>query len=70
MADRMTDPAAIDYESDDYWSRGYAEYDGTDCTKCGRQRVEKYANGRRVCEKCMWDQEAGDYAYDHHEMNN
>jgi ribosomal protein L37AE/L43A len=42
------------------WS---GDYDGTDCKHCGRERVMKCNNGRRVCEKCGWDQEADDYAY-------
>ena len=62
------EPTHFAFGPDDegYWSRGCADYDGTDCANCGRERVEKYSNGRRVCEKCNWDQEAQDYAYDHH----
>lgn len=60
---------SLDPDDPEYWSRSmYAEYDGTDCLNCGRERVERYANGRRICEKCTWDQDAGDYAYDHHQL--
>lgn len=37
-------------------------YDGTTCSNCNRLRVLLCANGKRVCEKCAWDQEAADYA--------
>lgn len=49
----------------EHWSHQGADYDGTDCANCGRQRVLLYANGRRICEKCNWDQEQADYAADH-----
>lgn len=61
---------SIDYDAPDYWSRQGADYTGDDCKNCARQRVLLYAEaGRRVCEKCNWDQDRGDYAYDHHERN-
>lgn len=39
-------------------------YTGEPCPNCGRIRLEKYENGKRVCEKCGWcpeDQEYIDY---------
>jgi len=33
-----------------------------ECENCHRQRVELCNNGKRICEKCHWDQEA--HAYD------
>lgn len=37
----------------------HGDYDNreTGCINCGRFRVIKCANGKRVCEKCGWDQE-------------
>ncbi|WP_374553185.1 hypothetical protein [Sphingobium yanoikuyae] len=50
----------------DHWSRQGADYDGTDCKNCGRCRVLHYEEvNRRICEKCNWDQDSGDYAHDH-----
>jgi hypothetical protein len=44
------------------------EYDGTSCANCGRERVmicdAPDGTERRVCEKCRWDQQSGDYALD------
>ena len=37
---------------------GYADIP---CPNCGRIRVELYENGKRVCEKCMWCIEDGEY---------
>lgn len=51
---------------DDHWQHDGADYDGTACCNCGRERVLHYERvGRRICEKCNWDQVAGDYALDH-----
>ena len=36
-------------------------YEECDCANCGRSRVLKTEDGRLVCEKCNWDQMAGDY---------
>jgi ribosomal protein L37AE/L43A len=38
------------------------DYDGTDCPNCGRLRMLKCSNGKRRCEKCNWDPDAGDYS--------
>lgn len=38
------------------------DYDGTDCPNCGRARMLKCSNGKRRCEKCNWDPEAGTYS--------
>ena len=29
-------------------------YTGTPCSNCGRYRLERYKNGKEVCEKCEW----------------
>ncbi len=41
-------------------SKGYT---GENCNNkdCGRNRVIPYANGKRICEKCHWDQDAHEY---------
>lgn len=48
----------------DWWESG--DYDGTCCKKCSRERVMKCdapdGTIRRVCEKCVWDQDADCYA--------
>lgn len=49
----------------EHWSHGGADYDGNDCENCGRNRVLLYDNGRRICEKCNWDQVLDEYAFDH-----
>lgn len=35
-------------------------YTGERCTNCGRVRVE-LINGRRICEKCNWNQDTNEY---------
>lgn len=46
------------------WRDG--NYTGADCENCGRERVmlctDPKGAERRVCEKCMWDQDRHDYA--------
>ena len=37
----------------DNWSECLG-YTGTPCPNCGRFRLERYANGKEVCEKCEW----------------
>lgn len=37
----------------DKWGRCLG-YTGTTCPNCGRYRLEKYENGKSVCEKCYW----------------
>lgn len=54
-----------DTDDPDHWSKQGADYDGSECRNCGRVRVLKYDNGRRICEKCNWDQATDDYALDH-----
>lgn len=29
-------------------------YSSKPCPKCGRYRLERYENGKEVCEKCEW----------------
>lgn len=51
----------------DHWSHVLgADYSGSPCENCGRDRVLHYAEvNRLICEKCNWDQAAKDYASDH-----
>ena len=35
-----------------------------ECNNCGRYRIEIYADGRKVCEKCHYNQE--EKKFDHH----
>lgn len=54
----------MDSESNEAAIRaGYAavDYTGSACTNCGRCRVLNCRNGKRVCEKCCFDQVARDY---------
>jgi ribosomal protein L37AE/L43A len=37
------------------------DYTGTKCKNCGRNRVMNCENGKKVCEKCGWDNVAGEY---------
>lgn len=41
------------------WS---GDYDGTECPNCHRLRMLRCANGKRRCEKCNWDPDAGQYS--------
>src|SRR5690606_5340743 len=56
--------AARMWTDHDWYENG--DYDGTDCSHCGRERVmvcdAPDGSKRRVCEKCGWDQAAEDYA--------
>jgi ribosomal protein L37AE/L43A len=59
---------------DERWSKlthdyGFIRYTGEDCTKCGRNRVELCRNGKRICEKCHWDQDAQSYSSEHMEIH-
>ncbi len=36
-------------------------YDRNNCINCGRQRVIRYSSGRRICEKCAFDQDKKEY---------
>ena len=61
----------IDYSREDRLRYDYAStgYTGDACAKCGRIRVEKLANGKRICEKCTWDQDAGEYSREYREVH-
>lgn len=43
----------------------YVGYDEEVCKKCGRQRVEVYSSGRKICEKCHYDRELEEFDYIH-----
>jgi ribosomal protein L37AE/L43A len=62
----MTQTPDLNTSDPEHWSHKGSNYDGTDCENCKRERVLIYENGRRICEKCNWDQDSGDYAV-HHE---
>jgi len=38
-----------------------ADYTGVKCNNCGRNRVMNCVNGKKVCEKCGWDNVAMEY---------
>ena len=61
IADQIT--ATQDAEWEEHEARMFAEYDGTDCKFCSRQRVGVNDQGRRVCDKCdrFQDTEFGEY---------
>lgn len=44
----------------DKWGNCLA-YTGEPCEKCGRYRVERYENGKEVCEKCGWCPQNNEY---------
>lgn len=44
------------------WADWQGDYDGTDCPNCNRERMMKCSNGKRRCEKCNWDPDAGDFS--------
>lgn len=52
------------FEAPSWYEAG--EYDGTECSNCGRSRVMICdvlgGEQRRVCEKCKWDHASGGYA--------
>ena len=37
------------------------DYTGEACNNCGRNRVMNCVNGKKVCEKCGWDNVAKEY---------
>lgn len=39
-------------------------YINEECKNCGRQRVELWESGVKVCEKCNWDQDKEEYDFD------
>lgn len=36
-------------------------YTGEKCINCGRVRVIKFESGKRICEKCSFDQDKKEY---------
>lgn len=38
-------------------------YTDEECKNCGRLRVELWENGDKVCEKCNWNQDRGEYDF-------
>ena len=50
------------YESPEEMDKWAGNYDGTDCPKCGRERVLECNNGKRRWEKCNWDPDANTYS--------
>lgn len=59
MADALTRDQEESMREKLDWS---GDYDGTTCPNCGRERMLMCANGKRRCEKCNWDPEAGAYS--------
>jgi ribosomal protein L37AE/L43A len=52
--DEMYRKVSMGYRSD--------SYSGESCKNCSRQRVMLCYNGRKICEKCGWDQEKNEYS--------
>lgn len=48
-------------------SLGYCE-NACNNPDCGRSRVIEYRTGKKVCEKCHWDQDANDCDFTHLDM--
>ena len=42
-------------------------YLATECINCGRARVIKYSSGRKICEKCCFDQDKKEYDHKYRE---
>lgn len=42
------------------WGK-YLAYSNMPCPNCGRYRLERYENGKSVCEKCQYSPEEGRY---------
>ena len=42
------------------WGK-YLGYSADPCPNCGRYRLERYENGKEVCEKCGWCPQDGKY---------
>ena len=40
-------------------------YSGEECINCGRITVIKYSTGKKICEKCSFDQDKKDYDYNY-----
>lgn len=40
-------------------------YTGENCINCGRNRVIKYSKGKRICEKCSYDQDKKEYDFEY-----
>lgn len=59
LRDDLTRAQTAEYAERQGWN---GDYDGTICPSCNRERMLKCSNGRRRCEKCNWDPDAGDYS--------
>lgn len=46
-----------------------ASYTVDRCKHCGRLRVLKCANGKRICEKCGYDQDAEEFCEEYLEVH-
>jgi len=49
-------------EDEKYIAEWAADYDGTDCPNCGRERMMLCSNDKRRCEKCNWDPDTKSYS--------
>lgn len=43
----------------------YGEYTSEPCEHCGRVRVLEYGDGKKICEKCFWNQDTHTYDRSH-----
>lgn len=46
------------------------KYVDKDCPHCKRHRVELFANGKEVCEKCSYNAISGEFESEHWELFN
>ncbi len=54
-------------QHDEYWNSLGRElgYTGENCINCGKNRVIKYSKGKRICEKCSYDQDKKEYDFEY-----
>ena len=40
-------------------------YTGNNCINCGRNRVREYSKGKKICEKCYYNQDKKEYEFEY-----
>ncbi len=59
------DLESVQREEDRHRHDWAGDYNGEGCDKCARLRVMLCNNGKRVCEKCRWSPDEGEYIPEH-----
>ncbi|EEW56920.1 hypothetical protein SCH4B_4388 [Ruegeria sp. TrichCH4B] len=54
----LAEDMEAEYREREGWE---GDYNGEECSQCGRLRVMLCNNGKRVCEKCRWSPELDGY---------